>query len=190
MAMEMPERHSLWLTDKKYIEEVGVRTVKGHRTPGLNSQGLVNATQARPPSACTEGGSRGRAALEAESEPAPSSHPHAQNSIIRERARWPHSAGRSMHLLALLRHTAPLFQNKTELDRPCSCSSAVRGQGAGPGVFYHHTSLRPVQVWAPRLKVMGRQKRTQLLEQGTYQAGGLQERPAVRAALAVAALKG
>ena len=75
------------------------------------------------------------AALETKSEPSPSFHPHAQNSIIRERERCPHFTGRSMHLLALLRHTAPLFQNKTELDCPCSCSSAVRGQGAGPGVL-------------------------------------------------------
>lgn len=189
MAMEMLERHSLWLTDKKDVE-VEVRTVKGHRTPGLNSQGLVNAAQARPPSACTEGGSRGRAALETEREPAPSSHPHAQNSIIRERERCPHFTGRSMHLLALLRHTAPLFQNKTELHCPCSCSSAVRGQGASTGVLLAPQIPQAGATIGPRLKVMGRQKRTQLLEQGTYQAGTLQERPAVKAGLAVAALKG
>lgn len=187
--MEMLERHSLWLTDKKDVE-VEVRTVKGHRTPGLNSQGLVNAAQARPPSACTEGGSRGRAALETEREPAPSSHPHAQNSIIRERERCPHFTGRSMHLLALLRHTAPLFQNKTELHCPCSCSSAVRGQGASTGVLLAPQIPQAGATIGPRLKVMGRQKRTQLLEQGTYQAGTLQERPAVKAGLAVAALKG
>lgn len=118
MATEMVERHSLWLTDKKDMEEAGVRTVKGHRKPRHNSQVLVNTAQARPPSACTEGGSRGRAALEAEKEPAPSSRLPIllHKTPLFEGSVPPFHGKVNAPAHTFPSHNAP-FQNETELDR-------------------------------------------------------------------------
>lgn len=98
-------------------------------------------------------------------------------------------------------HTFPsqctlIFQNETELDRRKlrwvnrSCSPAVRRKGAGLGVFLAPLIPQARAPIGPRLKVIGLQKRTQLLEKGTYQTEALPGRPAVRAELGVSVLKG
>lgn len=71
-----------------------------------------------------------------------------------------------------------------------SCSPAVRRKGAGLGVFLAPQIPQARATIGPRLKVMGRQKRTQLLEKGTYQTEALPGRPAIGAELGVAVLKG
>lgn len=74
---------------------------------------------------------------------APAPFPSSDTKPHYSRAPCPHSAGRSLHLTALFRHTAPsLFQNKTELDRRKllwmnrPCSPSVKRAGSGHGALF------------------------------------------------------
>lgn len=115
------------------LKKLGLGQLKVIGRPDLTLKLLVNAAQARPLPLARKAGPEGGPRWKRNE-----SYHHLPilvhiTPLFERCLQCPHFTGRSMHLLALLRHTAPLFQNKTELDRPCSCSSAVRGQGAGAG---------------------------------------------------------